>query len=130
MFFASTPRSFCACKTPSHDDWLKDLSFRRPTSVTRPTLSFAPPVAGVLAAAASVGVSAAMAVVAMAATSVVAVGASTAAVVGLAGMGVTVGLSAPHAASTGASSMAAAIVAPARPNTFLVPNIFFPPYGY
>src|SRR3972149_3425346 len=37
MYWTSAPSSFSACLTPSHADWLKDLSLILPMSVTRPT---------------------------------------------------------------------------------------------
>src|SRR4051812_22701862 len=43
MNLTSAPRSFLACCTPSHADWLKLLSSILPTSVTRPTLSLEVP---------------------------------------------------------------------------------------
>src|SRR5438270_12648666 len=64
MNLASTPKSFCAFCTPAHADWLNDLSFTPPVSVTSPTLSFwAAAVGAVVAAAAVVGAEVAAAVV-------------------------------------------------------------------
>src|SRR5512136_1371849 len=37
MYCTLAPKSFSACFTPSHVDWLNDLSSILPTSVTRPT---------------------------------------------------------------------------------------------
>src|SRR5437867_4526713 len=103
MGLSSMPSSVLAFSTPSQDDWLKDLSLRRPTSVTRPTLSLPPEVGGSVGAAAT-GVS-----------------------VGGAGAGVSVGTgagvgvaSAPQAASIGATSNTKAITSPARPNSLLL----------
>src|SRR5438132_8332156 len=98
MNLLSTPKSFCAFCTPAHADWLNDLSFTPPVSVTSPTLSFwAAAVGAVVAAAAVVG-----ATVAGPAGGRVAVGCAAGAVVG------AVVAAGPHAPS--ASARATSII--------------------
>src|SRR5438045_7812186 len=112
MALSWMPRSVLACSRPSHADWLKDLSFRRSTSVTRPTfndvvLVVLPLAAGVSVAAAPAGVSVAAAAAGVSVAAAPAAGVSVAA--GAAGVGV---LSAPHAANIGPTISTAAVISP------------------
>ena len=94
----STPKSFIAFCTPAQADWLNDLSFTPPVSVTRPTLRTFFATVAVAAGAAVVAVAAGAAVVAVGWAAGAVVGAATGAVV--AGAAVGVGPQAPSTSTT------------------------------